>query len=231
MPATVNYVSLGDSIATGTLTPFSSIFSYVLYLKKKFCENGYKPDIYPLACDGDTSYDLLWKINHSYQFRKIIKKANFITISIGGNDLLRAMSIPDFTRIHIHKANDGLKSFINNWPKIIDTIRSINQEAKIVVLSLYNPYNHSEYLGRKYCNDRNLCELTDQFLVQINSFLAANSENKYIIADIYSTFKRFSKGDMYKVSCLYQDALLRNPHPTPEAQRMIADIIFEKFTI
>lgn len=230
MASKVNYVSLGDSIATGTITPFLHIFSYVFYIQKKFRENGYKVDVYNLACDGDTSQDLLWKINNSYMFRKTIKNADFITISIGGNNLIRASSIPGFTRINVYKANYGVRSFINNWPQIIDKIKSINNKAEIVVLNLYNPYNHSQYLGRNYYYDRNLCELTDKFLIQINNAIADNSINNYMIADIYSAFKHFSKGNMYRVSCLYQGSpLLRNPHPTPEGQKIIADLISKKF--
>ena len=229
MKGKVNFVSLGDSIATGTVTPFLSICSYVTYLQKKFREKGYKTDTYNLACDGDTTNDLLWKVSNLHRFRKIIEKANFITVSIGGNDLLKAASIPGFTSINIQKANYGIKSFMNNWPQIIDKIRSMNKEAEIVVLNIYNPYNNSQYLGRKYYYDRNLCELTDKLLIQINNSIEAYSEKNYIIADIYSEFKCFSKGDMYRVSCLYQDSLLRNPHPTPNAQRIITDIVFEKF--
>jgi lysophospholipase L1-like esterase len=153
-----NYVSLGDSIATGTLTPFSRTYSYVAYLLKKLREKGYRPNVCNLASDGDTSRDLLWKINNPYRLRKAIENADFITISIGGNDLLKASSIPGFTSINVHRANHILTNFLDNWPKIIEKIRSLNKEAKIVALNLYNPYNDSKYLGRRYYHDRNLCE-------------------------------------------------------------------------
>ncbi|MDR2932745.1 MAG: GDSL-type esterase/lipase family protein [Oscillospiraceae bacterium] len=228
MTEKLNYVSLGDSIATGTLTPFSSIPTYVFYLRKRLYDKGYKTTVYNLARDGDTSRDLLWKINHAAGFRKIIEKADVITLSIGGNDLMRSASIPGFTSINVHMAEFGARDFIRNWPKIIDGIRTINKEAKMIVLNLYNPYNSTRSLGRDYYNDRNLCELTDRFLVQMNEAIDAYSENNYMIADVYARFKNFSNGNMYRVSCLYPSSLLRNPHPSPGAQKIMTDLIFDR---
>ena len=222
----VNYVSLGDSIATGTITPFSNIRSFVYYLHERFGE----ADVYNLARNGDTAGDLLCKIDNSCRFRRAIENADFITVSIGGNDLMKAASLPGFVRIDEHRASYGVKSFAANWPLIIDEIRSINRGAEIVVLNLFNPYNRSEYLERRYCGDNGLYETADKFIAQINGVIKAYSANKYEIADVYSEFERFSKGDMDRVSCLYQCSMmqmLRNPHPTPEGQRIIADAVIK----
>lgn len=217
----VSYVSLGDSIATGTLTPFSRTFSFVWYLRNALGEKGEQPRVCNLARNGDTSRDLLWKLQHWGFFRREIQKADMVTVSIGGNDLLRAGTIPGFSRINVHMANCGTKSFLRNWGRIVSEIRAINRTAQMVVLNVYNPYNQTG------C-DRYLCECTDRFLAQINHAIAAHSQGNYRIADCYTAYKKYAKGRMHQVSCLYPATLFRNPHPTPWAQGLIADLVLEQ---
>lgn len=225
-PPNIYYVALGDSIATGT-TSRGTTSSYVEGLYNHLIS------IYPshivtmqnLAHDGDASYDLYMKLKNDPLFQDDIKKANVISISIGGNNVLPAGK-NFFTTIDLSIAEAGTKSFEYEYDLIIKEIRILNTTAKIISSTLYNPYNSVSISG--YTNDPNLNKQIQPFIDRINAKIKGISDSNYVVADVYSKFLDYSgQGKMGSITYFYPSALfsfMRDPHPNQTGQNLIMEI-------
>lgn len=191
------YTALGDSIAVGTGIVYNSNpnYGYVDMLTQKDFDAG---KTYDLAVNGLTSAGLLSTLtktadpNYSAT-RAAVIKANVLTISIGGNDLLQTL-IPLYTKdpnflsklstmnklILASKLMSNANSFGTNWQNIIKTIRALNPNAVIYVNTLYNPFKTS---------DSNFT-FADVYIKTINNSIKKYPATyKYKIADVYTAFK------------------------------------------
>ncbi len=231
----LRYLALGDSIATGTLTYFSSTQSYTWHLANAL-EEYYRPyggaTYRNMAVDGDSTGMLLGRINSSETLRSLISGADIITLSIGGNDLLKAASVPGFTSLDLPRARQAIHSFPQNWERIIRTIRTLNPTAMLLTMTIYNPYSVSASLSGRYMSDRGLHEGVEKLLAPLNDTIVANQRAGYRVVDVYSAFQRFCHGQMGRVVCLYPASggyIMRNPHPTPWGHRFIGRLHFQAF--
>lgn len=217
------YLALGDSIATGTLHNFARVTSYTGYLYQTLRKRGYQTRMMSLAQDGDTTRELLYKLGQNW-FQGWVRHADLITLSIGGNNLMRAASIPGFTSVCVPKAEAGVCAFCSDWEKIIERLRVLNPHCSLIIMTVYNPYNHTQNLSSGYRADSGLWGLTERYLRKINGVIESQCRGRYEIADIHKLFDRFSHGGMGWVASLYSSGLyiLRNPHPTSYGHRLIS---------
>lgn len=217
------YLALGDSIATGTLHNFARVTSYTEYLYHILRKRGYRTRMVSLAQDGDTTRELLYKLGQNW-FQSWVRRADLITLSIGGNNLMRAASIPGFTSVWVPRAEAGVRAFCSDWEKIIERLRALNPHCPLLIMTVYNPYNRSRTLSSGYRADWGLRELTERYLSKINGVIESQCRGRYQIADIHTLFDRFSRGEMGRVASLYSSGLyiLRNPHPTAYGHWLIS---------
>ena len=133
----LNYVVLGDSIAYGSGISNSK---EACYGKIVADTNGYNYVNY--AVPGHTTTNLIRRLNEEAVIADI-KKADLISISIGGNDFLMsnliglmfdAIVLGDYSRYDA--IADG---FYENFCEIVDIINSYNEDAIILMQTLYNP--------------------------------------------------------------------------------------------
>ena len=196
-----------------------------------------------LAVSGDATENLIEKLDTD-AYRNAVTDANLICISIGGNDLLRPAqayvesmrkdgeSLLD-TVIRVAKEGDPQTLIIGmtraltpartaaktNFPLIESKIRALNPNAKIVMQTIYNPFEVSpEYLAQKnYSADtlNNYQKLTTYINNTVNSINKVIRELKSIsYADIYEDFN----GSGW----LYDRVYEKDIHPNPTGHALIA---------
>ncbi len=232
----VEYVALGDSIATGTLTYWARVKSYVYFFKERLGEYFLYQDINTknLAQNGNTSSDLLYKLRYSKEVQQAVEQAGIVTVSIGGNDIMSGVAIPGFTQYNIWQVKEGVSQFTNNLPKIIERIRQLNSGCRLLLMTIYNPYNKTQYLPYGYGNDYGMHEQLERFLGDMNDDIRSHASwGRYAVADSHGLFEQYSKGDMHDVVALYpmQDPyIVRNPHPTPNGHKLLGDLHFMTLT-
>ncbi len=215
----IRYLALGDSIATGSLTFFSSITPYPRYLANQLSQDSDHPvNLWNRGQNGLNSAQLLGMLGFDHRLRNMIKQADLITLSIGGNDLLKAAPIPGFNSIFHPVASQGVNQFLRSYPKIISTIRELNPSAMLACMTLYNPYCCG---GGPAC-DNGLHAKVEQYLEQMNALINNTTDPTTAIADVHSLFLSYCKGKMGQVVALYPVGLLRNPHPTVMGHKLIA---------
>lgn len=132
----LNYVVIGDSIARGAGIYNSEEGCYGRLVADT---NGY--EYANFGIDGLTSWQLLEKIR-TEPFTEALKKADVISISIGGNDYMQ-QNIPKLLALIAvgnYKLMDELREdFRGYYADIIAYIKDLNPRAVILAQTLYNP--------------------------------------------------------------------------------------------
>lgn len=236
--ANINYVALGDSIATGTIYPGKTITTYVTYFYEYLKSINPQANVTKtsFATDGDRTDELYTKLGlpegtaGDSALISAVGNANVITISIGGNNLMQAAKDStalggyNFNKINTAVADQGLKDFQAQWIPIIEKIKALNSQAKIIVNTLYNPYNES---------DSTLHNIADSYLTRdgqgLNDLIINNASNKgYFVANVYQNFNDYYKNNMGAITYFYPTnfwgKLTRNPHPNAAGQNIITNL-------
>lgn len=139
----LDYLLLGDSIAAGAgvINPDEGCYGRIVADTNGY---GYANE----AVSGASSSAMLSRLQRS-SVQAEVKKAEIISISIGGNDYLESFWPGLFlSAMSDQKMFDRIQaSFSNNFAKIIQTIRSLNPSARILVQTVYNPRSGKMFEG------------------------------------------------------------------------------------
>ena len=137
----LDYLVLGDSVALGKGSAKQEGYGYRVaeYLEGE----GINVHLDNRAVSGQTSEQLLQSLEDR-DLLTIIGQSDLISITIGGNDLLKAAlqrgdpvdALMDFRHIQ--------RRFLDNLQAILEKIRRHNSRAPILITSLYNPVGPEE---------------------------------------------------------------------------------------
>lgn len=234
-PSEIRYVSLGDSIATGTTTPITSPTTPYVDLFQNYLDSKYTIPIFRTAfeTDGDRTNELLYKLNNNDAMITAVSNADVITISIGGNNLMQAAKDDsalggyDFNSFDAAIAESGRADFEAHFPQIMSRIQALNADAEVMVMTIFNPYNTS---------DASLHTAVQSYLFRPNDatyginemILSKAGEFNYRIADVYQNFYDTYADNMGAVTYFYPTdwwgRLTRNPHPNQTGQNIIFNL-------
>lgn len=147
----INYLSIGDSLSLGINSYNEESYGYsdylANYLKEKNKLNNYSKDFsfadFRIA-DLQHQLDINQTIKRQgryLSFKKCLREADLVTISIGGNDLLTEinMSTSDISIIDEKKLLDIFSKKMKELDDLLKSIRKYNNR-KIILLGYYNPY-------------------------------------------------------------------------------------------
>ncbi|PTX64890.1 lysophospholipase L1-like esterase [Melghirimyces profundicolus] len=140
---TLNYLVLGDSVARGFGSEKTGPHGYSSLVVKGLGQDEISLNLVNKGVVGQTSTKLRNYIQKK-DIRESIANADLISLTIGGNDLLKVALkennplrvISDFNRIQAQ--------YKENLSGILKEIRSLNHEAPILITSLYNPVSKGE---------------------------------------------------------------------------------------
>lgn len=134
-----NILVMGDSIGFGFGDDANSGIGnrYVSF----FEEGAKESSVYNISVSGDEVSDLLLVVN-KIENEAIIKDMDLIIISIGGNDLNR-ITFDDIIELKLNY-DSTLNEYKEELTIIIDRIRTLNQEATIAVVGLYDPFANNQ---------------------------------------------------------------------------------------
>ncbi|MCY6355622.1 GDSL-type esterase/lipase family protein [Clostridium sp. ZS2-4] len=105
--------------------------------------------------------------------------------------------------------NEGVKNFKADWPKIIKEINNLNPDAKIYVMTLYNPLKTDTPV---------LYDTFEKLIQQINVEIR-NSIYDYEIADVYTKFHKYDGKEPLTNFDLLNRTI--DPHPTNYGHELI----------
>ncbi|WP_353947541.1 GDSL-type esterase/lipase family protein [Sporolactobacillus sp. Y61] len=198
------YVALGDSLTVGvgsTLFYPDFVRQYHRILKDRF---RLPVRLKVFARNGATTADILRSLAHP-AVSEAVRQAGFITITGGGNDLLRA------GRAWLKTGDDSIartavRKCLDQMERILSAILDIHQTGPLMirVLNLYNPLFHVPG--------------SSLWIEQYNQGLSALERFPFVrTADIYQAFTG------YEPYLLSFDHL----HPNPAGYRLMTQVVAE----
>ncbi|PWK14342.1 GDSL-type esterase/lipase family protein [Tumebacillus permanentifrigoris] len=140
LPERVDYVAIGDSITAGWGSPAIDGMrrnGFASQLHRQLLTRG-PADLHNLGVPGLTSGQFLFLLDHWPEASAVIKHADLITLSLGGNDIIWTdYKSPGDTA----KMRDALSKYEGNIEAILAKIRDQNPAARLFVLEVYNPFS------------------------------------------------------------------------------------------
>lgn len=135
----IYYVSLGDGLALGINSYGEINYGYSDYLKDYLKEKK-KLTYYTkeYAYSNYTSLNLIKEIDSNNKLKKDLRESDLITLSIGGNDILRRI---DFKNLKIDKILSLKEEFDEVIPNLRLCLKEIRKygKNKIIIVGYYNP--------------------------------------------------------------------------------------------
>lgn len=128
---------MGDSLGAGVGDEDGLGFDQ-RYLELLSQDDGLERVLTNISVPGFVSSQLAEQLN-SGEYASDVESADLILISIGGNDLNR-LYFQD-TETMIAEFDETLGVFLENLEAVMTDIRSVNPEAQLALIGLYDPYD------------------------------------------------------------------------------------------
>lgn len=209
VPQDLSIVSVGDSLTEG-VGDSTNRGGYLPYLQTSL-ENEKKINqtkFQNFGVKGNRTDQLLKRLE-SEEINTAIEGADIVIITIGGNDVMKVVR-ENFSNLQLTYFKKAIKQYEKNLHEIIQSIRTYNQQTKIILVGLYNPF----YTW--FSNVKELDEIIDEW----------NEASKFIIG-MYEQAYFVEIDDLFAYdgeSLLYSDYF----HPNDKGYELIASRLFQK---
>ncbi|MDF2035455.1 SGNH/GDSL hydrolase family protein [Cytobacillus oceanisediminis] len=138
-PRNLTVAAVGDSLTQG-VGDSTERGGYVPYLEMSLEKDKSVQDavFYNFGVRGNRSDQLLKKLG-TEEVKDIVKKADAIIITIGGNDVMKVVR-ENFSNLKLRAFTKEKKNYEQNLIEVLDAIKEVNPNSKIVLIGLYNPF-------------------------------------------------------------------------------------------
>ncbi len=171
---TIEYVALGDSLTEGVgdETARGGFVPIVAGdLQDRYGLTNLVTHNYGVA--GERSDQILKRVKNDEDLRGDLADADLITLTVGGNDVLKVMQ-SKFFGLSIDSFTEPMADYTERMTDLFSQIRSLNEDAPIYVLGIYNPF----YLNFPEITD--MQTIIDNWNAQTDSFIQQQT-NAYFI--------------------------------------------------
>ncbi|WP_129044904.1 GDSL-type esterase/lipase family protein [Companilactobacillus metriopterae] len=137
----VSIVAVGDSLTQGVGDTSKNGEGYVTRLSKKISKKyKVKTSTHNYGVSGDTSTQIMKRIDNNDKMHSDLKNADIITVTVGGNDFMHLLQKKglDLTSKDI-STEEG--NFDKRLVKLLDDLRIYNKNAPIYLIGIYNPFS------------------------------------------------------------------------------------------
>lgn len=224
----VHFVAVGDSLTEG-IGDETKRGGYVPLvadaLQQKYDLSSVERDNYGVS--GERSDQILKRVKKDTDLRNSLASADFITMTVGGNDLFQAFQ-KNLTAKTAKQFDRPIKKYGEQVTDILTEMRELNSKAPIYVVGIYNPYflNFPDIKAMQTVvdnwNDETQSitkEASNCFFVPVNDLLYKGIQTK----DSEQTNE--SSSSEVKNNALYDED---NFHPNNLGYQLMANAIQEK---
>ncbi len=134
----VTYVAIGDSLTKGVGDSTNQGGFVPLLAQSLTNETGLEFKAINYGVSGNTSGQILSRMQEKKEIGKDLKKAQLLTITVGGNDLRKAI-LEDTSNLDLDRFEKASKTYEKNLKQIIEFARKDNPDLPIYVVGIYNP--------------------------------------------------------------------------------------------
>ncbi|MDR0922307.1 MAG: SGNH/GDSL hydrolase family protein [Lactobacillales bacterium] len=135
----IYYVAIGDSLTEGVGDTTGS--GGFIPIVKQEVEEKYDVNVKTenFGVSGNTSTQILSRLDKKDKIKEGMKKADFITITVGGNDVMKVIR-EDFFKLSQKSFDKPMVEYQARIQKLLFEIRELNDKAPIYVVGIYNPF-------------------------------------------------------------------------------------------
>lgn len=134
----VTYVAIGDSLTKGVGDSTNQGGFVPLLAQSLTNETVLEFKAINYGVSGNTSGQILSRMQEKKEIRKDLKNAQLLTITVGGNDLRKAI-LEDTSNLDLDRFEKASKTYEKNLKQIIELARKDNPDLPIYVVGIYNP--------------------------------------------------------------------------------------------
>lgn len=134
----VTYVAIGDSLTKGVGDSTNQGGFVPLLAQSLTNETDLEFKAINYGVSGNTSGQILSRMQEKKEIRKDLKQAQLLTITVGGNDLRKAI-LEDTSNLDLDRFEKASKTYEKNLKQIIELARKDNPDLPIYVVGIYNP--------------------------------------------------------------------------------------------
>lgn len=134
----VTYVAIGDSLTKGVGDSTNQGGFVPLLAQSLTNETDLEFKAINYGVSGNTSGQILSRMQEKKEIGKDLKQAQLLTITVGGNDLRKAI-LEDTSNLDLDRFEKASKTYEKNLKQIIELARKDNSDLPIYVVGIYNP--------------------------------------------------------------------------------------------
>lgn len=134
----VTYVAIGDSLTKGVGDSTNQGGFVPLLAQSLTNETNLEFKAINYGVSGNTSGQILSRMQEKKEIGKDLKKAQLVTITVGGNDLRKAI-LEDTSNLDLDRFEKASKTYEKNLKQIIELARKDNPDLPVYVVGIYNP--------------------------------------------------------------------------------------------
>lgn len=135
----LNYVAIGDSLTEG-VGDQTNQGGFIPLLSNAISEIS---DVNVVSQNfgvaGNTSTQIYKRMTKEKKIQSAIKKADVITITVGGNDVMKVIRT-QLTNLTEYSFEKPAQTYQKQLTEIFDFIRDNNPNAQVYILGIYNPF-------------------------------------------------------------------------------------------
>ena len=230
------YVALGDSICRGYGLKDPETQRYSSLIGK---QTGCK--VYNYGVDGQTEAELVAFLRNGKA--EALSKADVVSVSIGGNDLLHVLSsllLSLFSNYDpssgsavqvdaedlFAAVDDALAAFEQDLPELLEVIGEQAPNARVLFQTVYNPYRSFAHFSlRLNGSPTTLSDLANKCIERLNEIIRDGAlQYGYTICDVYDAFEQ--NADQLVNASLGK--LNFDPHPNAAGHAVIAKVLLRE---
>lgn len=135
----LNYVALGDSLTEGVGDTTSQGGFVPLLSESLHNRYSYQVTSVNYGVSGNTSQQILKRMTTDPQIEKDLEKADLLTLTVGGNDVL-AVIRKELSHLSLNSFEKPTEAYKERLKEILAKARQDNPKLPIYVLGIYNPF-------------------------------------------------------------------------------------------
>lgn len=136
---TFSYVAMGDSLTEGVGDTTGQGGFIPLLANNLNATYGYEVISHNYGVSGNTSKQILTRMQENENIRKNLAKADLMTLTVGGNDVMEVIR-KNLADLDVSTFQKPSKDYQERLRSIIELARNNNKNLPIYILGIYNPF-------------------------------------------------------------------------------------------
>lgn len=136
---TFHYVAIGDSLTEGVGDTTNQGGFIPLLSNNLTATYGYTIDSQNYGIAGNTSKQILKRVQENKEIQNHLKEADLMTLTVGGNDVTGVIR-KNLTNLDVSTFKKPAVAYQNRLRSIIELARENNKHLPIYILGIYNPF-------------------------------------------------------------------------------------------